>query len=301
MGMRGFLIVLVIVVAGGFIFFPDQSNDAWQDIKGLFSGNKAPVNNVPEHNFTPDNSSFLAPSNYEVLTIANWNIQTFGPSKASNPDLLRFYAEVLSQYDIVYVQEIRDASGMAFQYLCAYMPRDYECEISSRAGRTQMKEQYGLMYKNDIKLVNTKDFNPDFADRWERPPIMHEFQVGEYSFTVFNIHAKPDDVKQELIYLELEANNVEGNVMVIGDLNADCGYYSQRFEPEFGAGWNWVITNSMRTNMGRTPCAYDRAILNDDMFFEFVDAGVRYEGITNEHSDHYPIWVEINVTFDSKI
>jgi deoxyribonuclease-1-like protein len=300
MGMRGFIIILIIVVAGGFIFFPDQSNDIWQDIKGAVSGNKnaPPINNTPPP-LPPSNTTTLKPAAYETLTVANWNIQVFGPSKASDPNLLRFYAEVLSQYDIVYVQEIRDASGVAFDYLCAYMPKEYKCLTSSRAGRTQMKEQYGLMYKDDIKLLEFKDMNPDSADRWERPPLRNEFQVGEYTFTVYNLHAKPDDVKRELAYLELEANNAEGNVIIIGDLNADCGYYSQRFEPEFGTGWHWVIPNTARTNMGQTPCAYDRAIFNDDAYYEFINYGVYTTGITKEHSDHYPIWVEINVTFDA--
>ena len=296
--MRQILIIIIIVVAGGFIFFPDQSNNIWQDIKGIFSQDQTPGNDL-DLNRTPSNTTQLGPSTFETITVANWNIQTFGPTKASQPDLLRFYAAVLSQYDIVYVQEIRDASGMAFEYLCAYMPQEYNCEISSRAGRTQMKEQYGLMYVDGIVVSEFKDFNPDAQDRWERPPLMNTFEIGEYSFTAFNIHVKPDDVKQELIYLEQEAEQIEGNVMIIGDLNADCGYYSQRFEPEFGLGWHWVITNNMRTNMGRTPCAYDRIILNDDMFFEYIGAGVYYGDIGSEHSDHYPVWVEINVTFDA--
>lgn len=294
MGLKGFIILLIVIVAGGFIFFPEQSDDIWQDIIGSSKDDDLQINNTKPPIF--NNKSSLKPDDYETLTIANWNIQTFGPSKASDPTLLRFYAELLSQYDIVYVQEIRDISGIAFDYLCAYMPEEYECLISSRAGRTQVKEQYGLMYKEDIKLTEFKDYNPDKDDRWERPPLMTEFQVGEYSFTVYNIHVKPDDVKQELAYLELEANKAEGNVIIIGDLNADCGYYSQRFEPEFGTGWQWVVPNTARTNMGQTPCAYDRAILNDDMFYEFVNYGVYTNNITEEHSDHYLIWVEINVT-----
>lgn len=296
MSFRGVFIFVIVVVVLGFLFFPDESRNVWDNIVGNVRNNDSPPTPV---NHTPSNTSLIPGGSYDTITVANWNIQTFGPSKASNPELLRFYASVLSQYDIVYVQEIRDASGMAFEYLCAYMPREYECEISSRAGRTQMKEQYGVMYKNDIVLVEFKDFNPDSADRWERPPLMNEFNVDGYTFSVFNIHVKPDDVKRELAYLESEANKLEGNVMIIGDLNADCAYYSQRFEPEFGTGWHWVIGNGVRTNMGMTPCAYDRVILNDDMFYEFVDVGVYTEGINKTHSDHFPIWVEIDVTFDS--
>ena len=40
-----------------------------------------------------------------------FNIQVFGPSKASKPEVMEVLASIISQFDIVAIQEIRDKSG----------------------------------------------------------------------------------------------------------------------------------------------------------------------------------------------
>jgi endonuclease/exonuclease/phosphatase family metal-dependent hydrolase len=109
---------------------------------------------------------------------------------------------------------------------------------------------------------------------------------------VYNIHAKPDDVEQELSHLEQMISN-EGNLMVLGDLNADCNYYNP--EDKGFDGWEWVITDEEDTTSSATDCAYDRIILNADAYQEYVSHGVFKEGITKEISDHYLVWVELRV------
>jgi hypothetical protein len=56
-----------------------------------------------------------APPEYDPdqITIASWNIQVFGQSKASKPEVMRVISETISNYDIVAIQEIRDKSGTA--------------------------------------------------------------------------------------------------------------------------------------------------------------------------------------------
>lgn len=242
---------------------------------------------------TPSKVSALNQS----ITIANWNLQIFGMTKAEDLDLLKAYANIIDDYDIIFVQEIRDATEIAFPRLCAFLP-EYECEMSSRAGRTSSKEQYGVIYhKNmDIELVELKDYNPDSQDRWERPPIAVTFDQYGYEFVVFNIHTKPEDVENELMYLEDVADEfpqADYNTMIIGDLNADCSYYSELYEDDFD-DWHWLVQDWERTNMGQIPCAYDRIILNDDMFDEYLNYGIRTSGIDNTLSDHYLVWVEID-------
>jgi len=228
--------------------------------------------------------------NSETIKIANWNLQVFGQAKAGNLNLMNFYADKIDDYDIVFVQEIRDASGTAFPKLCALL-ENYTCVASSRAGRTSSKEQYGVIYKNGIELVELEDFNLDELDRWERPPIKIDFLVGNYSLRIYNIHAKPDDVQRELDYLESVVAN-QGNVIVLGDLNADCSYYDNEKETEFDF-WNWVISDDADTTSSATDCAYDRIILNHDAYEEFKNSGMKKQGITKEVSDHYLVWVEV--------
>ena len=224
------------------------------------------------------------------VKIANWNLQIFGDAKSAKQDIIDFYISSMKNYDIIFIQEIRDFDESSFQYLCSFF-EDYSCLISSRAGRTTSKEQYGIIYKKYIDITLT-DYNPDQLERWERPPIKAEIKIKNYTINVYNIHTKTTDVLKELAYLEdLVENN--GNVMILGDLNADCDYYNAEKETQFDS-WYWIVSDESDTTISSRSCAYDRIILNENAFKEYSSRGIQSEGITPEISDHYMIWVELN-------
>ncbi len=189
--------------------------------------------------------------------------------------------------DVVIVQEIRDSSETAFPLLCSRLD-GYQCNISSRAGRTSSKEQYGVIYKNGITISGWEDFNPDAGDRWERPPLRVDFTANGSTFTLYTIHIKPEAVGEELAYLE-DVVNTSGTVLVIGDLNADCNYYNSVQESDFDS-WHWIIGNNEDTTSGASNCAYDRIILNDAAFHAYRQDGIWSDGITPVVSDHYLVW-----------
>ena len=225
------------------------------------------------------------------IKIANWNLKIFGNTKASKPGLLDSYAKIIDNYDIIFIQEIRNKDQTAFPKLCVLLP-DYDCSVSSRAGRSSSKEQYGIIYRDGIDIKELVDFNPDSQDRWERPPIEVIFDIDSYELIAYNIHVKPDDAKQEIDYLE-DIVKTEGNVIVLGDLNADCNYYDNANEPDFDS-WNWIIEDNEDTTVSSTNCAYDRIIINNNGFNEYLDHGID-NSITSEQSDHYLVWVEIEI------
>lgn len=218
--------------------------------------------------------------NSSTLKIANWNLQIFGDSKV---DLIPTYAEKIKAYDIIFIQEIRDIDGSSFNLLCNSLP-EYNCQVSSRAGRTSSKEQYGIIYKKGISLTII-DYNPDSQDRWERPPIV--VNLSSYMLTLVNIHIKPDDVQKELEYLEEIVG--ENNTIILGDLNADCDYYNPLLGTEFDS-WNWIISDIADTTVGATNCAYDRIIVSKNI--NIKNYGI-YTNVTAEESDHYLVWVEV--------
>ena len=228
----------------------------------------------------------------DTIKIANWNLQIFGQTKADNIKLMQIYSSIIENYDIIFIQEIRDKEQTAFSELC-FMLQNYSCISSSRAGRTSSKEQYGVIYNNEINLTSFQDYNPDSQDRWERPPIKTIFKIDDYFLTVYNIHTKPDDVQQEIYYLEEVVSDM-GNVLILGDLNADCSYYNNEKQTEFD-DWNWLIGDDEDTTVAATHCAYDRMILNDDSYEEYISEGIYKQGITKDISDHYLVWVELEV------
>jgi len=291
-------LVLVIVSAG--CVFNQASENAEQHaspaadefthcLNGSECEKKVPaVNNESGHEGSNAATTFK---------VANWNLQVFGKTKASNESLMRFYASKIRGYDIVFVQEIRDSTGTAFPALCGLLKDDgYSCRNSSRAGRSSSKEQYGVIYKTakNISITEFTDYNPDPEDRWERPPILVAFTANNYSLTAYNIHIKPEDVANELHYLEETVNKYEGNVVILGDLNADCSYYTRTSSKDFVSGFHWIVKDADDTTVSETDCAYDRIILNDEADKRFVSYGIDKEGVTKDISDHYLVWVELN-------
>jgi len=224
----------------------------------------------------------------QYVKIANFNAQIFGDSKWEEfgED---FYVPLVEDYDIFFLQEIRDIDGSSFDSLCEALD-GYQCDISSRAGRTQVKEQYGIIYKEGITATLT-DYNPDEEDRWERPPVEVEFDINGYELTVWNIHIKPSDVEVEINYLE-DVVEYTGNVIVLGDLNLDCTY-DDGMAGDF-EDWNYLIEDNDDTTVSQTDCAYDRIILNDDAYEEYENHGID-TSITEDESDHYLVWVELEI------
>jgi len=252
---------------------------------------------ITYYRFVQDKNTYRA---NETFTIANWNIQTFGDKKGSENDLMNFYAQVINQYDVVFIQEIRDKDDSTFYRLCSMLP-SYSCNISSRAGRSPSKEQYGILYLKKFTLQKLVDYNPDIKDRWERPPIRADFSTGNYHFSAYNIHTKPNQTESEIDELEKLIQEEKGyrNIIVLGDMNADCYYLNS--SSKLFSSWHWIIRDDDDTTSKGSDCAYDRIMMNDDAFQEFVGYGV-YDKIDPSVSDHYIVWARLReYDYDSDI
>ena len=85
----------------------------------------------------------------ETLRIGAFNIQIFGISKASKPEVMDVLADIIRTYDVIAIQEIRDKSQTALPSLVNLVNADgsqYEYIVSERLGRTTSKEQYAYIY-----------------------------------------------------------------------------------------------------------------------------------------------------------
>jgi hypothetical protein len=235
---------------------------------------------VPEsQNYTDTSSDFI---------IGSWNLQAFGTAKANDATKLNVIVQTIKNgnYDIFFVEEIKDESGTAFKILCDAFKDEYNCITSSRAGRTASKEQYGVIYKKTVQILSIFDYNPDTQDRWERPPFEISISKHEQNYTIYVNHLKPEAVQAEMNNLEsLIGDNNPNNIIILGDLNAGCQYYinnGQNFK-----NWHWVITNDEDTTSGNTNCAYDRFILNYAAYRYYKENSIDNNNLGI--SDHYPI------------
>jgi endonuclease/exonuclease/phosphatase family metal-dependent hydrolase len=279
--------ITILIVLFGFLYNQGYLNEYEDTInKYLIDHQTQEINSqIKETNFS--GSSFR---------VANWNLQIFGQSKASNDTLLNFYAELINDYDIIFIQEIRDSSQTAFPKLTNKLP-EFESIVSSRAGQSTSKEQVGILYRDEFELIEVIDYNNEslgYRNDFNRPPIAATFKIENYTFTIYNMHTDPDEVTEELNELEkIVLENNEGNIMILGDLNADGNYYNNKKEVQFDS-WNWIIKDQEDTTVSKNDNSYDRIILNSDMSDEFLDYGIYRDNIDKKISDHYLIWGEFN-------
>lgn len=232
------------------------------------------------------------PLDKNTLLIASWNLQVFGTKKASDANLMDYYADKIDDYDIVFVQEIRDASGDAFKQLCGLLP-EHGCAVSSRAGKSASKEQYGVIYRK-ADIISSLDYNdyPEKRGRFERPPLEVKFNYGDSNFTVVTIHIDPDLAVQEINDLEAIFFGRTDPVIILGDLNADCDYYGEESEGDFNS-WLWVIPDTEDTTVAATECTYDRIIVNEPVKKRVLKYGVMKD-VNKGQSDHYLVWGEFS-------
>ena len=258
-------------------------------------------------------SDTVPSANTEVtIKIASFNIQVFGRSKASKPEVMEVLSKIISQFDVVAIQEIRDKSGKAIKDLEVAVDdlgENYDFIIGPRLGRSNSKEQYAYIYR--VKTILPGDsytYQEVGGDAIHREPFIAQFfsKQGDFDFVLITSHVDPDDVDQELaVFPKIVADAKsrfpgETDVMILGDLNADCTYFDedQQIALRDPGEYNWLITNEMDTNVAGSSCAYDRIIITDSMNAKFTgDAGVvRFDEIyeldcePKKVSDHYPVY-----------
>jgi endonuclease/exonuclease/phosphatase family metal-dependent hydrolase len=258
---------------------------------------------------------------YEPVKIAAFNIQVFGKTKASKPEVMDILAKTIRNFDIVAVQEIRDKSQTALPALVAEVNAlggpEYKYIVSDRLGRTTSKEQYAYLYNTEtVELGQTEPYvYQDENDVFHREPYIASFKTknGNFDFVLITIHTDPDEAPDEILNLrmavdEAETYHYDGDFIILGDLNADCNYYDEeRIQTDIPVGYILLIENDEDTTTKSTDCTYDRIIVSpgaqsdlglDNGVFRFdLEYGLGQEQ-TEAVSDHYPVYAEFWVDRD---
>lgn len=246
------------------------------------------------------------------LRISAFNIQVLGPSKASNPFVMRTLAQILKRYDMTFVQEIRDSDRTAIDTLLAKLnaesPRTYALALSERLGRSVSKEQYAFIYDPQrIQLLDVSTYS-DRHDEFEREPYLGRFRSGSLDFTLVGIHVTPRAVTAELqalnqVYREVTAQWQDQDLLIMGDLNADCAYYDASLGFSFFDEQPFeLIPSGTDTTVAPAVCTYDR-VLAFGAIVQHLRQGKAYNfqaafGLSLDEarsiSDHYPVEFELS-------
>ncbi|XP_033744950.1 deoxyribonuclease-1-like [Pecten maximus] len=252
--------------------------------------------------------------------VAAFNVKSFGRSKMRKPEVANILKQIVLEYDIILIQEIRDSRGRALRKLHKSINKTmpYGLVNSKRLGRSSYKEQYAFFYRPDkLSVVKSHQYR-DTNKVFERDPFSVLLQPNNTdpgaAFAVIGIHAKPSNAVAEIkhlfdVYKDLVKRWNVTNVMIIGDMNADCSYASiaqLRELPIYMTGhFRWLINNDAdTTTSNKTNCAYDRLLYTGRRLEYAVlpwTAGPylfdKSYGLTNDQtkavSDHYPVHVDL--------
>ncbi|XP_070537125.1 deoxyribonuclease-1-like [Ptychodera flava] len=257
-----------------------------------------------------------------ALKIGAFNVKVFGVSKMSKPDVVQVLTDICALYDIIMIQEIRDKSGESIIQLLnevnSITGNAYSMVISERLGRTSSKEEYCFFYRHGkVSVVDSYHYDDGYpddgaSDTFEREPFIVRFSspttVVE-DFAIAAIHVKPDDAVAENdaladVYDDIVSRWNLRDVLIAGDLNADCNYVGKgdwsdirlRTQSRF----TWLIGDNADTTVSSTNCAYDRLVVagpslprtvrsgQSQVFYFDTYYGLSYE-LAYDVSDHYPV------------
>src|SRR4030095_8995417 len=259
-------------------------------------------------------------------TIPTFNSQIVGEAKRSKPQVMDVLAKTARNFDLMVIQELRDDTETTLPiYLekINSLPGPKYSSISSpRLGRTASKENYAFIFNTEkIQLINGSNYtftdlpNGTSEDLFQREPFVAEFKSGKFDFVLITIHTDPGETPQELGDLPLVLSDAqarfpdEKDFIMLGDMNADCSYLKQSDNISLrNSSYTWIVPDSADTTTKSTDCTYDRIIILDPSkedylgswgIFRFDQAYGINQSLTEEVSDHYPVWSVFSTANDS--
>ena len=256
----------------------------------------------------------------EVARIATFNIKVFGKTKMGKPDVVTQLVDTVLQYDLVAIQEIKDIDEtVPYNFLAELNNASgnfWNMSLSVRSGTQaddqSSQEQYAYYYNHSVfrEIGEGELYNDSVNDYFQREPYRAQFELlnasgnsSGFDFTLFTIHTKPAsalaeiDALHEVIQSYQENDTTETDVILLGDLNADCSYATAQElweSPLRQPQYNWLVNDIADTTVSSTDCAYDRIITLDDLNGRLVGSWGIDTSITNTSvSDHYPVWFDL--------
>ena len=272
----------------------------------------------------------------ESLNIATWNIREFG-KKGRSEAAIHYIAEILGQFDLIGVVELRDDLhdlGRVLSVLGPYWRAVYSDMIPDAGGN---HERVAFVFDKRAVVFNglAAEASPPRVKKGEeylsedsfwRSPYMASFRSGNFDFVVLCTHirwGKSDKARTR--ELQLLANWIEAkrkdkhaedkDLIVMGDFNIP-DREGEMFQAIISHGLQIpapLLSLTFGSNLAKDK-RYDQ-ILHHAIYPEnFANAGGVLDFYANDHkplfpdltksqftyqlSDHLPLWMQINTDID---
>ncbi|XP_015265370.1 PREDICTED: deoxyribonuclease-1-like [Gekko japonicus] len=267
----------------------------------------------------------LLPDSALSLRISAFNIRTFGDSKMSNETIGNIIVQIVSTYDLVLIQEVRDADLSAVKKLMSLLngvsADKYSYVVSPPLGRSSYKEQYLFIYREGQgSVVDTYLYDdgcePCGNDTFSREPFVVKFEAPGTEvkeLALVPLHTAPSEAVAEIdalydVYRDVISKWGTHDVLFLGDLNADCSYVRPDDWPHIrlrtSRDFQWLIPDTVDTTVTSTDCAYDRIVAAGPKLRGGTVPGTarvndfqKTFGLSNKDalavSDHFPVEVTL--------
>jgi endonuclease/exonuclease/phosphatase family metal-dependent hydrolase len=290
---------------------------------GAIKGLSLPgLNALPGLNLGGGNATIsgnVPPRLGETIRVATWNIQAFGEAKLQDPAAMNIIVQVLRNFDVIAIQEVRavsqDVVPELVNQLNAGGQHHYDYVLGPRLGRTSSKEQYAFIFdmasiEVDRNQLYTLDDKDDLLHReplvgWFRTRLAPEQAQLAFTFSLVNVHTDPDEVDRELdimddVLFAVQADDrQEDDTILLGDFNVNDRNLRQLGKVN---GLAWVVSNTPTNTRGSAQ--YDNIFFLRAATPEFTGRGGVYDYLREFNlsidqalkvSDHLPVWAEFSV------
>jgi endonuclease/exonuclease/phosphatase family metal-dependent hydrolase len=235
-----------------------------------------------------------------TIRIGAWNVQNYGPSKASVQSIMDEISQVMTHFDVIFIEEMpTSTTSVTCAGFSNQSPQNcllsrlngsdrgdggYAMALSNTSGTTGA-EKYACFYRTSKLSILETPFLADAASpaispaiTFTRPPFIVHLNAGTFDFYAVNIHTTPDNTltRQEINHLAYVANYLEysatvkdPDIVILGDFNSDNTYFTEGTDwaTFFGnlttTGYSNFVTDSMDTTIITTNTyTYDRLTLS---------------------------------------
>jgi endonuclease/exonuclease/phosphatase family metal-dependent hydrolase len=272
----------------------------------------------------------------ESLNIATWNIRDFGKKRRSEA-AIHYIAEVLNQFDLIGLVELRDDLAdldRVLKILGPYWRAVYSDMIPDPGGN---RERVAYIYDKRMLVFNglAAEANPPRVKKgteylsaisWWRSPYIASFRAGSFDFVALTTHIRWGDAEasrqQELDILadwveakRKEKTSEDKDLIVMGDFNIP-NQKSPLFKAitkhglqvpkalrklEFGTN----LEKDKRYDQILHHPIYPESFTNNGGVLDFYTggigtlfAGMEKQAFTYQMSDHLPLWIQINTDIE---
>ena len=275
----------------------------------------------------------------ETLNIATWNIREFGRKRRSEA-AIHFIAEIMGQFDLIGVVELRDNLedlSRVLKILGPYWKAVYSDMIPDAGGN---RERIAYVYdKRTVVFTGlAAEANPSRKKRngeyvsditWWRSPYIASFRAGSFDFIVLTSHIRwGSDEGERIKELKLLADWISAkskekyqedkDILVMGDFNIPS-IDSDLFKAIASKGLmipEALSKMSFGTNLQRNKRydqilhlpIYKKKFTNCGGVVDFYSGGIKKlfgdmdkRKFTYQMSDHLPLWIQINTNIEGEL